>query len=199
MPLCGHATLASACVISEKLQPGRARMRFMTKSGALEVTREGALLVMDFPARAVGIDRASARPGAAMGRTPRDVLKSGHMLMCVYDDAGDVASLAPDMAGLMTVECFGIIATAAGKGAPPGRDCDFVSRFFAPRQGIPEDPVTGGAHCTLIPYWAKRLGKPKLFARQISARGGEITCEDKGARVLMSGNAVLYLEGTITV
>jgi PhzF family phenazine biosynthesis protein len=199
VPLCGHATLASACVISEKLQPGRTRMRFMTKSGALEVTREGGRLVMDFPARAS--ESIAPPPGlvAAMGRTPRDVLKSGHMLMCVYDDAGDVASLAPDMAGLTTVECFGVIATAPGKGAPPGPDCDFVSRFFAPRQGIPEDPVTGGAHCTLIPYWAKRLGKPKLFARQISARGGEITCEDKGARVLMSGNAVLYLEGTITV
>jgi predicted PhzF superfamily epimerase YddE/YHI9 len=127
------------------------------------------------------------------------VLQSGQMLMCVYDDATDVAALAPDMAALIQVPCFGIIATAPGKGAPPGPACDFVSRFFAPRQGIPEDPVTGGAHCTLIPYWAKRLGKPKLLARQISARGGEITCEDKGARVLMSGHAVLYLEGTIVV
>jgi PhzF family phenazine biosynthesis protein len=199
VPLCGHATLASAYVISERLAPGRTHMRFMTKSGALEVTREADRLVMDFPARAS--ESIAPPPGlvAGLGRTPRDVLQSGQMLLCVYDDASDVAALAPDMATLVTVPCFGVIATAPGKGAPPGPDCDFVSRFFAPRQGIPEDPVTGGAHCTLIPYWAKRLGKPKLFARQISARGGEITCEDKGARVLMSGNAVLYLEGTITV
>jgi PhzF family phenazine biosynthesis protein len=198
VPLCGHATLASAYVISEKLEPGRARMRFMTKSGALEVVRDGALLVMDFPAQQA--ESVSAPPGLieAIGRKPRDVLKAGHWLMCVYDEAGDVAALAPDMAALARLPFFGVIATAPGAGVP-GKACDFVSRFFAPRQGIPEDPVTGGAHCVLIPYWAKRLGKKNLFARQISARGGEITCEDRGSRVGMSGQAALYLEGTITV
>lgn len=198
VPLCGHATLASAYVISEKLQPGRAQMRFLTKSGALEVSRDGALLAMDFPAKQS--QSVSAPPGVveAMGRKPRDVLRADTFLMLVYDAPDDVAALAPDMSALARLPFFGVIATAPGAGAP-GKPCDFVSRFFAPAQGIPEDPVTGGAHCVLIPYWAKRLGKTQLFARQISERGGEITCEDRGARVLMSGNAVLYLEGTIAV
>jgi predicted PhzF superfamily epimerase YddE/YHI9 len=159
------------------------------------VTRDGPLLAMDFPARPA--EPVGAPPGVveALGRKPADVLTAGDMLMCVFAGAADVAALAPDMTALGRLPFFGVIATASGE----GRQCDFVSRFFAPAVGIPEDPVTGAAHCTSIPYWAKRLGKPKLFARQISARGGEITCEDRGPRVLISGNAVLYLEGTITV
>jgi PhzF family phenazine biosynthesis protein len=198
VPLCGHATLASAYVISEKLRPGCARMRFMTKSGALTVAREGALLAMDFPSRPAEV--VAAPPGLveALGRTPREVLQAGQWVMCVYESADDVAMLAPDMAALKKLPFFGVATTAPGKGARAG-DCDFVSRFFAPAQGIPEDPVTGGAHCTLIPYWAKRLGKKQMFARQISARGGEIICADRGERVGISGHAALYLEGTITV
>jgi predicted PhzF superfamily epimerase YddE/YHI9 len=109
----------------------------------------------------------------------------------VFDTEERIHSIAPDMTRLAAVDCFAAIVTA------PGRDCDFVSRFFAPAKGVPEDPVTGRAHCTLIPYWSQRLGKSKLHARQISARGGELWCEDRGERVSIAGRAVLYLEGRI--
>ena len=113
--------------------------------------------------------------------------------MALYDTAGEVEGLVPDMAALAKVDRFAVIVSA------PGRDCDFVSRFFAPAKGVPEDPVTGSAHCTLVPYWSRRLGKRKLFARQVSRRGGELWCEDRGERVAISGRAVLVLEGTFAV
>jgi predicted PhzF superfamily epimerase YddE/YHI9 len=113
--------------------------------------------------------------------------------MAVYEDEGDVRTLAPDMGKLAAFEVTGIIATA------PSEDCDFVSRFFAPAVGIPEDPVTGSAHCTLVPYWAERLGRSVLHARQVSSRGGELFCALRGDRVEIAGHAVQYLEGTIDV
>jgi predicted PhzF superfamily epimerase YddE/YHI9 len=111
--------------------------------------------------------------------------------MAVFGTEEEVRALKPDLEQLAVLDHFGVIATA------PGRASDFVSRFFAPRQGVPEDPVTGSAHCTLVPYWARRLGKPRLHALQVSRRGGELFCEDRGDRVAMSGRAVQFLEGTI--
>lgn len=191
--LCGHATLASAWVIANRLAPGRETMRFMSKSGPLEVSRKGEQYWLDFPTRPP--EPCGVAPGLveALGRKPRDVLKWRDFMLCVFDAEADVRALAPDMAALGKLPFFGVIATA------PGTGVDFVSRFFAPAVGIPEDPVTGGAHCVLIPYWAKRLGKTAMAARQISARGGDVACADRGERVGIGGHAVLYLEGTIAV
>lgn len=192
--LCGHATLASAHVVFSFLEPGRERVNFRTlKAGTLTVARRGDMLMMDFPARpATAVDPP---PGllAALGGSPREVLKArDHMV--VYGSAAEVAALKPDFAALGRLDCWAAIATA------PGEDgTDFVSRFFAPRQGIDEDPATGSSHCTLVPYWAARLGKRQLKARQLSRRVGTLTCALNGDRVAIGGRAVLYLEGKITV
>ena len=191
--LCGHATLASAWVVFQHLKPGAGdEARFDTRSGRLTVRRQGDLLAMDFPSWP---PKPQPVPGLAeaLGARPRELLASRD-LMAVFDTAADVAALKPDMARLAAIDHFALIATAPGEG-----DCDFVSRFFAPRQGIPEDPVTGRAHCTLTPYWAKRLGRSELRARQISLRVGDLICRDRGERVEIAGKAVPYLEGTITV
>lgn len=192
--LCGHATLASAHVVFAFLEPGRERVNFRTlKAGTLTVARRGDMLMMDFPARpATAVDPP---PGllAALGGSPREVLKArDHMV--VYGSAAEVAALKPDFAALGRLDCWAAIATA------PGEDgTDFVSRFFAPRQGIDEDPATGSSHCTLVPYWAARLGKRQLKARQLSRRVGTLTCALNGDRVAIGGRTVLYLEGKITV
>ncbi|MGE3934101.1 MAG: PhzF family phenazine biosynthesis protein [Rhodospirillaceae bacterium] len=189
--LCGHATVASAFVIMTVLQPGRDSVAFETKSGRLDVTRDGDRFVLDFPALPAAPVVAPDGLAAALGAPPRAVLTAAKWL-CVYDDAATVRALAPDMTALARFD-GGVIVTSRGE------DCDFVSRFFAPSYGIPEDPVTGSAHCTLIPYWAAALGREALFARQVSARGGELWCEDRGARVSIGGRAVLYLTGTIDI
>lgn len=191
--LCGHATLASGALILERLAPDRGSVRFHTRSGVLEVGREGGRLVMDFPARPAAPVPPSARVAEALGRAPAALLRGDRDYMAVFADEAEIRALAPDQARLMTLERLGMIVTA------PGRDVDFVSRFFAPRMGVSEDPVTGSAHCTLTPYWADRLKKAALTARQVSARGGELECELSGARVLMKGRVAFYLEGTIRV
>ncbi len=190
--LCGHATLASGFVVLTALEPARQDVTFHTRSGPLTVRREGADLSMDFPARPPERCDAPAGLNAALGVTPREVWKSRD-LMAVFDAEQDVRALAPSFDGIRSLGVFGVIVTA------PGREVDFVSRFFAPLQGVPEDPVTGSAHCTLVPYWADRLGRPRLRARQVSARGGELRCENRGARVVIAGRAVKYLEGVIEV
>lgn len=190
--LCGHATLASAHVISTRLAPGRERMRFLTRSGPLVVMRAGSTYALDFPARPAKPCAAPPGLAAALGREPESVLKAVAYL-AVFPDEAAVASLAPDFAGIAALDGDGLIATA------PGRTVDFVSRYFAPAAGIPEDPVTGAAHCTLAPYWAQRIGRKKLTARQISKRGGDLVCEDRGERVIIAGKAVIYLEGRIHV
>ncbi len=190
--LCGHATLGAAYVLVHHVQPGLERVEFASRSGPLVVTREGDWLALDFPSRPPQPCALPAGLAEALGATPRQTLASRD-LVAVFDSEAEVRALAPDMAKLSTVEFFAVTATA------PGRDADFVSRFFAPRAGVPEDPVTGSAHCSLIPYWAQRLGKTSLFARQVSARGGELRCELKGERVKIAGRGVLYLEGHITV
>lgn len=196
MDLCGHATLASAFAIATILEWGSNRITFTTRmAGVLTVTREGDLYTLDFPSRPP-VPLAEAPAGlveALGGPQPVAVLKSRDLLV-VYEDEATVRALSPDMSVLSRVDAFATCVTA------PGRDgVDFVSRFFAPGGGVPEDPVTGSAHCTLVPYWAERLGKTRLEARQVSARGGALACELAGDRVKMGGKAVLYMEGSIVV
>jgi PhzF family phenazine biosynthesis protein len=189
--LCGHATLASAFVILNDLTPGEPSVSFDTKSGVLTVTREGDLYSLDFPSRPPeACDNVYPGLVPALGGKPVTVLSARDYLV-VYGSEDELRALRPDMSALMKVDRFAVIATA------PGREADFVSRFFAPAKGVPEDPVTGSAHCTLIPYWSKRLGKQKLHAYQVSPRGGELWCEDRGARVTISGKAVRFFEGAI--
>lgn len=189
--LCGHATLASGFLLLGSRDRERPSVTFHTRSGPLVVCRDGEALAMDFPSRP---PTACEAPGLAeaLGKPPREVWKSRD-LMAVYDTEEDVRGLAPDFGAIRALGVFGVIATA------PGGDVDFVSRFFAPLMGVPEDPATGSAHCTLTPYWARRLGKTRLRARQVSRRVGELICEDRGERVALSGRAVQYLEGTIEV
>jgi len=192
--LCGHATLASGYVVMRFLEPQRESVSFRTaKAGTLTVTRRADMLVMDFPTRPAV--PAAAPPGlfAALGGTPREVLRARDHLV-VYGSAAEIAALAPDLAALAKVDCWAVIVTAPGDNG-----VDFVSRFFAPAQGILEDPVTGSAHCTLVPYWANRLGKTEFEARQLSRRGGALSCALDGDRVSIAGKAVLYLEGRIEV
>ncbi len=190
--LCGHATLASAFVILNYLEPGQESVSFDTQSGELVVRRDGALLCMDFPARPPAACAIPAKLVEALGIPPLETLMSRD-LMAVFADEDEVRSLQPRMDVLAEVEAFAVIVTA------PAKEADFVSRFFAPRGGIAEDPVTGSAHCTLVPYWSKRLEKRSLHAYQVSRRGGELWCEDSGGRVIIKGNAVRYLEGAIDV
>jgi len=191
--LCGHATLATAHVLFAELGQRESPFVFDTKSGALSVARRGPLIELDFPARPARPAEPTPELLEGLRRRPEQVLRSERMWLCVYGAAGEVAGLAPDHAALAPAVPGRIIVTA------PGTDCDFVSRFFAPDAGIAEDPVTGSAHCTLVPYWADRLGRTTLHARQVSRRGGELWCELDGARVRMAGRAVLYLKGRIGV
>jgi PhzF family phenazine biosynthesis protein len=192
MDLCGHATLAAASVLfAEHGWPGD-EIRFHSRSGLLTVSRDQNLLTLDFPARPpqpVGAPEALIQ---GLGLAPQEVFRARDYLV-VYASEAEVRALKPDFAVLKTLDCLGIIATA------PGADADFVSRFFAPGAGVNEDPVTGSAHCTLIPFWAQRLGKTKLFTRQVSQRGGELFCEFVGERVRIGGRAVHYLRGEIQI
>jgi len=190
--LCGHATQASGFVVMNRLAPQRPSVRFHTRSGPLTVTRQGDMFAIDLPAQPPEPCTMPPKFVAALGRKPAQILGAKKYL-ALYDSAADVAALAPDTAAMMDIDRDGVIVSA------PGSDCDFVSRYFAPHAGIPEDPVTGSAHCTLLPYWAKRLGKTRLHARQISRRGGELFCELRGDRVVIAGRAALYLEGRIHV
>jgi PhzF family phenazine biosynthesis protein len=192
--LCGHATLASAFVVFRYLMPGRERVTFQTeKAGELTVGRDGEALVLDFPSRPPRSCPMSEAVAAALGKAPAALLASRDYL-AVYEREDEIAKLTPDFAALAALNRFAVIVTAPGR-----QGIDFVSRFFAPAHGVPEDPVTGSAHCTLIPYWAERLGKTRLEARQLSRRGGRLSCGLQQDRVTIAGRAVLYLEGTITI
>ena len=189
--LCGHATLAAAWVVTRKLDPEARQVRFLTRSGPLTVRVDGDLLRMDFPSQpAVALEHPPAALLQGLGGTLRFVGKAQYYF-AVLDNASDVRNLEPDLNVLAQLDTIGVIVTA------PGWDVDFVSRFFAPSQGIAEDPVTGSAHCTLIPYWSERLGKQSLVARQISARSGDLLCQNRGDRVEIAGHAVPYMEGEI--
>ena len=190
--LCGHATLATAHVLFRYHLPKLGKISFATKSGTLTVTRDRELLSMDFPSRPGRPIEVGEDLVAALGVRPREALLSRDLL-AVFESEAEIRSLRPDFQRLMSIDGMAVIVSA------PGVEVDFVSRFFAPKAGIPEDPATGSSHCTLVPYWAKRLGKTSLLARQLSARGGELRCEQKGERVAIGGATVEYLRGEITV
>ena len=192
--LCGHATLASAFVLYEYLGYAKNELVFYSKSGELIVCRDGDKLQLNFPSRMpLKVTEYPSQLLQGLGLAKAlGVFKSRDYVIEVATQE-DVLKVQPDIALLNQVDVIGIIVTA------PGNDCDFVSRFFAPNCGIPEDPVTGSAHSTLIPFWAQKLDKQKLHARQLSKRGGELWCENKAERVTMSGNCVFYMKGEIEV
>jgi PhzF family phenazine biosynthesis protein len=192
VPLCGHATLASGYVVREFLQPGTREIHFQSASGALKVLVEGERLVLDFPADRPKPAWVPAALADAIEVTPVEVLRGEIALIAVLRSEEQVRQARPDIAKLAAVTPK-LSITARGD------DVDFVSRFFAPGAGIPEDPVTGAAHTMLTPLWAERLGKTQLHARQLSVRGGELWCEDRGDRVRVGGRARLYLRGEIEV
>ena len=191
--LCGHATLASAFALYQHGLVTSESIEFTSASGPLHVTRARDRLALDFPAR-----QASICPGVmqsvaeALGCMPAET-HTAQATMVVFTSEDEVRSLKPDMEKVAGIPTYGVVATA------PGKQADFVSRFFAPRVGVPEDPVTGSTHCTLVPYWSARLGKAELYAQQLSDRGGELWCEDRGHRVAIAGNCALYLTGEIEV
>jgi PhzF family phenazine biosynthesis protein len=192
--LCGHATLASAFVLMTQLEPSRTQVSFRTRSGLLVVRRRRDLFELDFPAFPPAPPRQpTAAVAAALGVAPGEILRARAWL-AVYPDASTVRGLAPDMAALARLDTTVCVTAPAGGDAG---DLDFVCRYFAPTAGIAEDPVTGSAFCTLIPFWADRLGKPRLRARQVSRRGGEVFCElAPDARVLIAGRARLVVQGS---
>ena len=199
--LCGHATLGSAFVISEFLQPGRTHMWFDTLSGRLTVTRKGDLFTLDLPLRpASPVDEPAvhAAVGAALGAQPRELLASVSYL-AVFESWEDVARLKPDLAAVAALKLDGVFVTAPGRDGPGREGVDYVARYFAPGAGIPEDPATGSSHCILMPYWANRLGRKRLRARQISQRIGDFDCELTADRVKIGGRAVCNMRGRIFV
>jgi predicted PhzF superfamily epimerase YddE/YHI9 len=193
--LCGHATLASAHVVLSRLEPGRRDVTFRSASGDLVVRRDGERLAMIFPRWPLASRTTPEAVRRALGRAPLEALH-GRDWMAVLAAEEDVRALEPDLAAVRALDAQGLIVTAPGA---PGSGVDFVSRYFAPAAGIDEDPVTGSAHCALVPYWSARLRKKVLAARQVSQRGGELACEDLGDAVLIAGRVTPYLEGSIEV
>ena len=203
--LCGHATLASAFVLMGTLEPARTEVTFATRSGPLAVSRRGDRYELDLPsyppvpvepAADASVRAAEGGPRAvadALGGDPPAEILRARSWLAVFPSAQRIRALAPDMAALARLGTA-VCATAPGDSETPG--IDFVCRYFAPGFGVPEDPVTGSAYCMLAPYWAARLRKPALRARQLSRRGGEVLCEPRGARVIVAGRARLVLTGT---
>jgi PhzF family phenazine biosynthesis protein len=188
--LCGHATLASAFVLLTEVYSERYRIDFVSKSGPLVVTRSGNHYTLDFPTRAPNPLPCPDGLQEALGVKVKETWLTRDLFALLEDEAA-VKDLRPDMGAISKFEPALIVVTA------PGNDCDFVSRCFAPKLGVPEDPVTGSSHCVLVPYWAERLGKKTLHARQLSQRGGELFCELQGGRVKIAGKAVKVIEGAI--
>ncbi len=189
--LCGHATLATAHVIFEKLGYAESVITFETRSGDLFVKKQGKLLQMNFPACPPTSCWISETLVQGIGVRPIELLAAEDYL-AVFDSESTVRAIAPNHVLLSQLDLRGVIVTA------PSSEVDFVSRFFAPKLGVPEDPVTGSAHCELAPYWASKLGKNRLSARQVSKRGGNLTCEVMDNRVLLSGSAVTFMEAEIS-
>jgi PhzF family phenazine biosynthesis protein len=190
--LCGHATLAAGFVVCELVEPGRERIELESASGPLSVAREDDRWVLDFPTRPpIPVESEEAgRVAQAIGVAPEAVL-AARDAVAVLRGEEDVRRLAPDLERIARLPRFALTVTA------PGTGDDYVYRFFAPAQGVPEDPATGSAQSSLVPYWAGRLGRTRLASRQLSARGAEFLCEDRGPRVAIGGRAVLYLAGSI--
>jgi PhzF family phenazine biosynthesis protein len=196
--LCGHATLASGWVVLTHLSPQRELVRFESKSGTLTVARDGDRLAMALPRWQPEPIAADPSLSAALGAAPREILAHGSKYVCVYDSAAAVAALRPDLrklAGPNKEGRYGVVVTAPGA----EEECDFVSRFFAPAAGVDEDPVTGSAHCLLVPYWARVLGRSSLYAKQLSARRGELWCTLGADYVTLAGYVAPYLVGEIDV
>ena len=191
--LCGHATVASAYVIFECLKAEENFIKFSSPhSGILTVEKQGDILTLDFPSRPPVTCEVPEGLIEAVGKEPKEVLKSRDYFL-VYETEQEILGIEPNFSELLKIPAHAVIVTAKGDSS------DFVSRFFAPEVGVFEDPVSGSAHCNLIPYWAEKLGKTELFARQVSARGGELFCELRGDRVKIGGHAVLYLKGEIYI
>ncbi len=190
VPLCGHATLASAAVVMERLEPGRQTVVFHSASGPLTVRREGSSYVMNFPVRLSEPVAAPAGLVEALQSEPTEVRVNQFNYLAILDCERRVREMVPDLARVARLSRPGLIVTAAGE-----REYDFVSRYFAPAKGVPEDPVTGAAHCMLAPYWAERLGRTEFRAFQASRRGGEVVCRLLDNRVELKGECVFYLEG----
>lgn len=191
--LIGHATLAAGLLVLERKQPHASSVRFLNGGNELIVTRNGASLGLEMPALRPTPIQPPPTLSRGLGQQPKAVLAAKHYL-CLFDGPDDVAALAPDMGILAGLDLPAVIVTAPAIG-----DADFVSRFFAPANGVPEDPVSGVAHLCLAPYWAEQLGKRKLIGHQLSQRGGVVRCEDLGSRVRLDGSAVVFLEGKITI
>ena len=191
--LIGHATLAAGHLLLERMLTDATCVRFVSGADEFTVTREDATLSLEMPALAPHPIDAPPALAAALGQAPSRVLAAKHYL-CVYDSPADIGALAPDMTALGRLDLPAVIVTARGDGG-----FDFVSRFFAPANGVPEDHVSGVAHLCLAPYWAERLGKPTLTGRQLSHRGGTVRCEHRGSRVRLGGRAAIFLEGQITI
>ncbi|KFG68769.1 PhzF family phenazine biosynthesis protein [Microvirga sp. BSC39] len=192
VPLCGHATLASAAVVMERVEHAREVVVFHSASGPLTVRRSATGYVMDFPRRTLEPVAMPPELPSALGATPVEVVWDGSNFLARLATAEIVRSLNPDLAAIERLARSGVIVTAPGDAG-----FDFVSRYFAPAKGIPEDPVTGGAHCGLTPFWAERLDQTAFRAFQASRRGGEIVCRLVGDRVELEGACVFYLEGTV--
>jgi PhzF family phenazine biosynthesis protein len=192
--LCGHATLASGYVILNVLDPRRERVRFTTLSGPLEVTRAGERLALDLPALPVRKQHDPAIVADAIGVHPAELWEADRA-MAVLQEAAQVKELRPDISRIAQLPFETLIVTSRGFDG----DSDFVSRYFAPKYGIPEDPVTGSAHCVLTPYWAPILQKTSMFARQLSPRGGELWVENLDGRVRICGECVPIVEGTLAI
>lgn len=190
--LCGHATLASAYVIFNYLKPELETIKFLSASGPLTVEKVGDNIQLNFPALTIERLEVSQKLIEAVKVQPIEAYRSKDYLI-VLDNEEQIISFQPDFNKLNELDTRGVIITA------PGNTSDFVSRFFAPKVGVLEDPVTGSAHCILTPYWAKRLGKNTLYAKQLSKRGGEIICTLENDRVLLQGKAMPYLQGMITI
>ncbi len=189
--LCGHATLAASYVIFNFLEKSSDNIVFRTREkGTLNISKKDDFITLDFPSASPAPCPSPAGLDGALGASPVEVLFSDYYL-CVFESEEEIAALAPDMGLLSKIRPGEVIVTA------PGKDCDFVSRFFGPGVGIDEDPVTGSAHCVLVPYWKDKLGKTRFHARQLSKRGGELFCEDAGERIFISGKAVFYMRGEI--
>ncbi|WP_350284209.1 PhzF family phenazine biosynthesis protein [uncultured Croceitalea sp.] len=193
--LCGHATLASAYVLFEYKGFKKNTIQFYSpRSGHLSVTKgSNDLMTMDFPEDELIAYEENTELNEAIGLTPKNTFKGKTDYLLIYDSQQKIEAISPNFHLLDAIDCRGVIVTA------PGKDVDFVSRFFAPLCGIPEDPVTGSAHTSMTPYWSKVLGKTKLSAKQLSKRGGELQCEYLKGRVKISGKAVPYLMGEITI
>lgn len=191
--LCGHATLASAHVLFSHIGFTGNEISFDSLSGVLKVTREKELIILDFPALTATETETPAAVASAFHIVPKACLKGRDDYMLLFENEQEVLSLQPDFQKLINAQTRGVICTSKSE------NYDFVSRFFAPAVGVNEDPVTGSAHTMLIPFWAEKLGKPELLAKQVSARGGILHCKSAGDRVKIGENAVTFLTGEITV